>query len=150
MLLIEIFRTTVLLRLRRRPWLSRSRLHHPRRPQLQVVKSLCSILNQSKKCCNLCRLSRHTVCSCDSGVIGSGGGSALDAAADGEPGGARSARRCDHAHEEHRADRAGQAPDQAVVLFPVPAGAGLSVLHLHLRVLPAVRAEQEVPVKALG
>ena len=37
-----------------------------------------------------------------------------------------------------------------MVLLAVPPGAGLPALHLHLRVLPAVRAEQEVPGAALG
>ena len=37
-------------------------------------------------------------------------GDAFDAAADGQPGGARAARRRYHAHEEHRAHRAGKTP----------------------------------------
>ena len=37
-----------------------------------------------------------------------------------------------------------------VLSVVVSAGVGFSVLHLHLRVLPAVRAEQEVSVEALG
>lgn len=62
---------------------------------------------------------------------------AADAAAavrpkvDGLPGGARPRRRC-HANEEHRAHRARQAQDKAVVLQPLSAGDGEPTVHIHL------------------